>query len=185
MAPVMSLPALSRTGRGDASAAQRGLSLIELLVVMAVIGAALVGVTLSLVGSGARELENAARRTQALVQLACERAELTGLDIGWRLDDRGLRFGPMRVDGWQPIDDDVGDELRPRPWDPGIAVALWREGEALELGAEPEQAQLVCLASGELSPFVLELRRAGVIGGWRLRGELVGTLTLEAIDAPP
>lgn len=165
--------------------AQRGLSLIELLVVMAVIGAVLVGVTLSLVGSGARELETAARRTQALLQLACERAELTGLDIGWRLDDRGLRFGPMRFDGWQPIDDDAGDELRPRPWDPGIAVALWREGEVLDLGGEPEQAQLVCLASGELSPFVLELHRAGVDGGWRLRGELVGTLTLEAINAQP
>jgi hypothetical protein len=67
----------------------------------------------------------------------------------------------------------------------GIPVSRWREGEAIAPEAEPEQAQLVCLASGELSPFVLELRRAGVDGGWRLRGELVGTLTLEAIDAPP
>jgi general secretion pathway protein H len=173
--------------RAAGVARQRGLSLIELLVVMAVIGAVIAGVTLSLVGSGARELENTARRTLALLQLACERAELTGVDIGWRLDAEGLRFGPLRETGWEPLGADLGDELRRRDWPPGTALALWREGEPLDPAADPAQPQLACLASGELSPFVLELRREGVAGGWRLRGELLGTLALEPLeplDAP-
>ena len=121
---------------------------------------------------------------KAYTQLSRERAELTGVDIGWRLDAEGLRFGPLRETGWEPLGADLGDELRQRDWPPGTALALWREGEPLEPAVDPAQPQLACLASGELSPFVLELRREGVAGGWRLRGELLGTLALEPLDAP-
>ena len=161
---------------------QHGLSLIELLVVLAVVGAMLGALTLALGGRPERLLENAARRTTALLDLACERAVLTGLDIGWRFESEGLRFGFMRVEGWQEIGDDAGDELRPRAWDAGLQFSLRRDDLAVDPDADPLQPQLLCLASGELTPFVLELSHAGTGQRWLLEGEADGNLRLEHVD---
>jgi general secretion pathway protein H len=162
-----------------------GASLIELLVVLAVVGAVLGAVTLGLGGRADRLLETSAQRAQALVRLACERALLTGLDLGWRLESGGWRFGFLRAEGWQPIGEDRGDELRPRSWDEGVRFALRRDGVAVDPEAEPNQPQLVCLASGELSAFELELSHDGSAQTWRLRGTADGQLSLERGDGLP
>lgn len=160
----------------------RGFSLIELLVVLVVVGVVLGVVTLAIGGSGARELENAARRAQARIGLACERAELGGHDIGFSLVDGALRFGYLLPDGWQPFAPGEGDELRERPLGDGVALRLTRDGLLLPDAAD-ELPQLACHSSGELTAFVLELSRADVAQRWRLTGALDGSLTLEPVDA--
>jgi len=162
-----------------------GASLIELLVVLIVVGVLLGAIGLALGGSGSRELETAAQRTRALVDLACARAQLTGVDVGWLADAEGLRFGYFRPQGWQVLGRDVGDELRPRPWPAGIDIDVWREGERLDPAIESGQPQFACLASGEATPFRLQLRRQGVEGVWTLQGTLDATLTLEHESAQP
>lgn len=163
----------------------RGFSLIELLVVMVIVGVLLGAVVLRMSSSADRALEEAARRSQALIRLACERAAVTGIDVGFSLiDDRWL-FGYLRPQGWQPIADASSEELRPRELGDGLRHELRREGQRLELDPESDRPQLVCLSSGELSPFELRL---GLVDGafrWRLRGRLDGQIDLEADDAQP
>lgn len=166
------------------SARQRGLSLIELLVVLAVVGALAGALALSLGSRPERLLENAARRLQALVGLACERAVLTGVDLGFRFEAEGWRFGALRADGWKPIGDDRGDELRPRRWEDGLSFSLRRDGLEVDPAAEPLTPQLLCLASGELTPFELELTHAGSARRWRLSGSADGSLQLQADESP-
>jgi general secretion pathway protein H len=163
-------------------AAAAGFSLIELLVVLVIIGVVLAAVALSVGGSGDRALEDAARRAQARIGLACERAVLGGHDIGFSLVDGRLRFGYLTPQGWLPFTAGRGEELRERELGTGLELELHRDGERLadEDAAAP---QLVCFASGELTAFELQLARADVARRWRLRGRLDGRLELEALDA--
>ena len=77
----------------------RGFSLIEILVVLVIAGVLAGALVIAAGSSGPRELENAARRAQALVQLACERALIGGRDIGFAPVEGGLRFGYFEPDG--------------------------------------------------------------------------------------
>jgi type II secretion system protein H len=152
------------------------------LVVLVIVGVVVAALTLSIGGSGVRELENAARRSQVLIELACERATATGRDIGFVALPQGLRFGYYLPEGWQPLRDDPGDELRARPWGEGVEVLALRDGEPLEpIDELPDQPPFACLASGELTPMRFEFTRAGVAGGWTLEGRIDGQLTLQPL----
>jgi len=160
-----------------------GFSLIELLVVILIVGIVAGAVALSVRGSGEREVENAARRAQALVRLACERAALTGRDIGFALAQDGLRFGYFEQEGWQPLPDSNGsEELRPRPLGRELTLRAERDGETLlpmsDAGRKPSFA---CLSSGELTPFVLHIERADAETAWALEGRLDGSLELAGV----
>ncbi|HET6604042.1 MAG TPA: GspH/FimT family pseudopilin [Xanthomonadaceae bacterium] len=160
-----------------------GFTLIELLVVLAIVAAMLAAVTLSVGGTGARRLENAARGMQAAMALACERAQVTGRDYGVDLSGGLFRAGPLRAQAWQPLDGASGDPLRTRAIDAGVELRLRRDGRPFPLAkvASPRPA-LACHASGELTPFELELRSPDVAARWLLHGDLGGTLALERID---
>lgn len=165
------------------SAAQRGLSLIELLVALVILGVIASALVLSIGGGAARQVEAQAQRFQALITLACEQSELTGRDLGMFFSRKRIEFAWRGVDRWLPLSDVAREPLRPRDFDDGIEMELEREGEILPLADEmPVDPQLACLASGELSPFELRLSRADVPQRWQLRGALDGRLELEAID---
>ena len=166
-----------------AAARWRGFTLIELLVVIAIVGIVVAAVTLSLRGSGVREVENAARRAEALIALACERAVIGGRDIGFSPVADGLRFGYFERDGWKPLSPSPNDELRPRALGNGIVLMAERDGEVLELEQDaPDEPAFACFASGEMTPFVLELSRADAPQPWRLTGTLDGKLALREGD---
>ncbi|MCB1560797.1 MAG: GspH/FimT family pseudopilin [Xanthomonadales bacterium] len=164
--------------------AQRGLSLLEVLVVIAIVAALLAALTLSFGGSASRRLENRARRAQALIELACDRASLSGSDMGIRVGESQLEFGFIDAVGWHPVAGaDSGDPLRPRSLGDAVTVRLQRDGRELRLGDVAAGPQLACLGSGELTPFVLEFRSDDSDDAWRLRGDALRRLTLERIDA--
>ena len=156
-----------------------GFTLIEILVVMVIAGVLIGALVIAAGGSGPRELENAARRAQSLVAVACERAVIGGRDIGFAPVQGGLRFGYFEAGGWRGIEDRADEELRPRDLGEGIELEAERDGDALVLEQDaPEQPPFACLASGELTPFVLRVTRPGVKDEWQLEGRLDGTLEL-------
>lgn len=157
-----------------------GFTLIEILVVLVIAGVLVGALVIAAGGSGPRQLENAARRAQSLIAVACERAVIGGRDIGFAPVEGGLRFGYFESDGWHELPDRPDDELRPRPLGEGIALEAEQEGETLELAIDaPQRPPFACLASGELTPFTLRFARPGVTDTWRLEGKLDGTLELE------
>jgi general secretion pathway protein H len=153
-----------------------GFTLIELLVVLVILGVLVGAVSLSFADLGARRLVREAEQLRALIAYACEQAELTGRTMGLAFRDAGYRFSRFERAAWLPIG---SDELRPRAWLTGTVAELSRDGRAVEIAAEyPETPQLACFASGELSPFRLELHRADVRQRVRLDGDGDGRLTL-------
>jgi general secretion pathway protein H len=134
----------------------RGFSLIEILVVVAIVGVLALVVTLSVTGSAERQVRREAERFEALVGEACEQAELGGREIGIVVGDGGYAFRLMTGDDW--IDFPSDSILRPRPWIGGLSLALTREGRPVDLGASADATpQLVCFSSGERTPFALTL----------------------------
>lgn len=159
------------------------MSLIELLVVVAVLavvaGIAVVG--LAGIG-GSREVEREARRLQALVSLACERAALGGREYGIGLGRRGYAFLLPTPDGWRAITE---GELRPRDLPRGFTLAATRDDLQLELedvpGAEP---QSVCAPGGELLPFEARIAFDGA-RGWAVRALPDARVEVVAPEAMP
>ena len=158
-----------------------GFTLIEILVVVVILAVLAGALTLAAGGiSGARQLAREAARTQALIGYACEQAELVDRQIGISLNDRGYRFSRLDRSNWLPI---RADELRPRQWLAGTAVGLTRDGHRVLVDAQfPEKPQLVCFASGELTPFRLELALSDLDQSYRLDGQPDGTVTLTAVQ---
>lgn len=160
-----------------------GISLIELLVALAILATLAGAVVLAFPDLLSRGGENTAARLQALIELACERAELSGRDIGIAVSAQGVAFGPFRDAAWEPLSDDPAEPLRPRRIDPPWRLTLRADGRPLALtDTLPEAPQLACLTSGELTPFVLELhgpqqRR------WRIEGQAGGRIERERSDA--
>lgn len=150
--------------------AARGFTLIEVLVVVAIIALVITGALLAF-GGGGRDsgLERERDRLVALIDYARERAELQTLEYGIRCTPTGYRFlvYDPRLPGWVP--DTLDDVLRqPRELPAGLFIALRVEGREVVLddpqaplaGAAPAP-QLLLLSSGEINSFVLTLRRAG------------------------
>lgn len=156
-----------------------GFSLIEILVVVVILGAVIGAATLAYRGHEGRWLDEAAQRTRALMQLACERASLTGVDLGMRLETSGLQFGYLRGEQWHPIASQSADELRPRPWPDGVQASGYLDGLLIDPEREPQRPHWACYASGESSTIRIELRHAALSEGWRLQSLPDGRFDLE------
>lgn len=134
-----------------------GFTLIEVLVVLAIVGVLVlaVGIGVASVG-GERQLMREAERFQALVMHACNQAELGGRGVGLRIDATRYTFMSLGIDGW--LDGRAEGELRPREWMPGVEVSLARDGLGLRAARDAvDTPQIVCFPSGELTPFRLSL----------------------------
>jgi len=160
----------------------RGFTLIEMMVVVVILAVMAATVALSLAGAGGeRQLERDAQRLRALVSYACERAELTGRPIGLSLLASGFVFSEHLRTEWKPLAD---GELRPRKWTTGTIAHLSRDGVAVAVGTSaPDEPQLACFSSGELTPFRLDVALVDHADGWRLEGTPDGALTLDHRDA--
>ncbi|MGY6517136.1 MAG: prepilin-type N-terminal cleavage/methylation domain-containing protein [Lysobacteraceae bacterium] len=160
----------------------RGLSLVEVLVVLAILAAMAGALVLAFPDLGGRRADNEAQRLLGLFDLACDRAAFTGRDVGIALGASAYAFGQFRDEGFEPFPGRGGEALRPRRLAPPLSLRLRVDGRPVALAAEPpELPQLACLASGERVAFELELLEAGR-PGWRLSAASIGPATLEAVD---
>jgi general secretion pathway protein H len=115
---------------------QRGFTLLELLVVVAIIAFATAGVSLALRDSGEAQLEREAMRLAALLESARAQSRTSGVPVRWVPTENGFRF-----DGLPP-------KALPENWlAAGTHVSTSRP---LLLGPEPIiEPQSVVLLSGD------------------------------------
>lgn len=167
---------------GDRCGYARGFTLIEILVVVVVVAVMAAVVSMALAGGGGeRQLERETDRLQALLGYACEHAEIGGKAVGLGLSRGGYVFSVQNGEEWKLFEQ---GELRERRWPGALRAALSRDGKLLDLSdSGPEKPQVVCFASGELTPFRLELGLADASLRWRLDGRPDGSVDKERRDA--
>lgn len=144
--------------------AARGFTLIEMLVTVVIL-AVLASVLVLSVGAGDEEqrLRREVERLQARIVYACERAELTGREIGLHLRAGGYAFSALQGEGWQFIDDDPA--LKRAELAKAITLSA---GEEALADAFAEQPQFLCFASGETTPLVIEFAAGPRASRWRI-----------------
>ncbi len=158
---------------------QRGFTLLEIMVVLVIVGIFVSLAVLGLRGPDAGDrLEEEARRLNALIALAAEESILQGRELMVEVEPHGYAFRYFDGEKWLPLEED--EMLRPRELPEEIELDAVVEGSEMQslLYQGRKSSQIFILSSGEMSPFEITLRlRDGP--GFRLRGTLMGTLTLE------
>ncbi|MBM5811382.1 MAG: type II secretion system protein GspH [Gammaproteobacteria bacterium] len=167
----------------------RGMTLLEILVVLAIVGllAAIATLAVGVAGED-RELDRELQRLTDTLELLEEQAQLEGRDYGLRFETS--RYECLRFDGfegrWQVITDDRW--LAPRELPPGLVLELQLEGRPVLLGraAGPETRlpQLIAQGSGDMTPYQLVLARPEAGRRITLTGAADGTIGISR-DALP
>jgi general secretion pathway protein H len=147
----------------------RGFTLIELMVVIAIIGLVSAVVVIKFAGSSRdTELDQEAQRLDALFDYVREQAELQTRDYGFRVNDTGYSFVVFDVLGnqWRPVDEDdalrdreLPSDLQPHVVVEGRTVVLDRKKKDTEL--DDFAPQVMIFANGDLSSFEVALQREG------------------------
>lgn len=165
----------------DSRRGERGLTLVELLVGLAIAGLAASAVLLSL--PPARDsVPVKAERLAARLRAAADLAVVSGRSIGMEVTQEGYRFYRREAAGWRPLG--RNSSLEAAGWPASVEADLVL-GRPLFVAAESVRdaapSPVIRFEPiGLATPFTLQLRAAGE--AIRIRGDRAGVITLEPGD---
>jgi general secretion pathway protein H len=143
------------TGKNRAIPRHAGFSLIEMLVVVAVVGLLSVVVVLTMPTSGGAAREDA-RRFAARAQVAAQESIISGKPIGLAVDDQAYRFYRFRNGEWQAAD--AAGPLVENHWDEDVSLSVQPPMPAKSDDPEERQQQpyvpgVIFNPIGAVTPF--------------------------------
>jgi general secretion pathway protein H len=168
----------------------RGFTLLEILVVVVIIA---VMTTVGMLSMGSlgqdREIDGELDRYTDTLAAALEQAQLEGRDYGVHYGPAAYEiivYAPERQ-RWEPVLDDRLFEQHKLP--DGVEFRVEIEGRSLRLGmekpTEPLAPQVVLFASGDVTPYRLQLVRQGVERKFTIVGAPDGTMEILRPEAAP
>jgi len=148
----------------------RGFTLIEMLVALAILVVIAGVLVMSMAGAGNEpRLRREAERLQARIDAACERAELSGRDLGLHLGEGSYAFSKRRGEDFE-----LQTEAPLAPYQLPADIRL--QLDEPELGpVVSEDPLMLCFASGERTALLLDLLAASSDPAYRLVVDPVGS----------
>ena len=165
----------------------RGFTLLEILVVVAIIGVIVTAATLTLGNRSLDDkLETEARRLHEVMLLAADEAVLQGAELGFVHTPQGYAFLVLKDGKWIPLEN--AGALRARALAQPFYLELQVEGrrappQRLDDARVELKPQVLLLSSGDATEFVLDLRAEKYAPFYRLRGDVLGKLEIQRQDA--
>lgn len=161
------------------AAPPRGFTLLEILVVLVLIGIITSFALLSAGGGPRTRLAEEARRLAALVELHQQEAILNGATHGIQFARAGYTLLTLGEKGeWQPA---TTDTLIHHALPEDIVLSLWVEDRPVDLKITRKLPQVLLLASGETTEFVVVFGFADDPAldapRYRVAGDALGRLT--------
>lgn len=144
----------------------RGFTLIEILVVVAILGILATAVTVSLASGARNEAEFEIRRLPLVLELAANQSRWSSRPLAWTWSAEGYRF--LRRDDhgdWEILSGD--DQLRVRHMPDGVRIAAVESGTQALAPGDP-----LPFANGQMRPFRITLQMPG--GNRYLQGDPSG-----------
>jgi general secretion pathway protein H len=166
--------------------ADAGFSLLELLVVVAIIGLLVQAVTLSwdVLGND-RQIQEETNRLRGMVDLLHEEALMQSRDYGVMFTETGYRFYVFDYQQLEWVLPQTDRLLEQHTLRPQLLLSLVLDGRRVPLerdfesrGIDNAEPQIMLLSSGEVTPFTIELEREGIEGRFELTAELDGKLSV-------
>lgn len=131
----------------------RGFTLLEIMLVVALIGISLTLLTLSFDRDTGKVAKQEARRFAALIEHVREESVVTGRSVAVEVDESAQQYQFLQPgESWEPIKGD--DVLRPRQLPEFLNVTL----ELLESRQGNGPLLVIVDAMGEITPFELTIR---------------------------
>lgn len=160
----------------------RGFTLLELMLVMAILGMLTVAVSLALPESSQQRLESDARRLKAQIGLAAEQAIYRNRDHGLWLGDAGYRFYRREKARWRPVDAD--SRLATQALNDGTTLRLRMAGQPVDTNGKDREPQIFIASDGQISEFELILGHPDARWPQVIRASFAGDLRLVQAERP-
>ena len=120
---------------------QRGFTLLELLVVLAIVAMASAGVGFAMRDSGQARLEREAQRLVALLESARARSQALGTPLRWRVTVSGFRF--------EGATQETAEQALPEQWlDADTRASIEPPGNSVPAATRPSPANADTLLLG-------------------------------------